>query len=96
MVYNFTGKWRKGSQSDAPDALSHNLVSNPQSQDMLAIHDIYNQPGMSIREIRIITNDGTHFRRCTANDKEYQQSLSTILSDHHSQLTDVVGVFVSR
>ena len=58
MAYNFTAEWRKGSQNDAPDALSRNPVSDPQPQDMLAEHDICNQPEMSIREIRVITNDG--------------------------------------
>jgi len=99
MAYNFTGKWQKGSQNDAPDALSHNLVSNPQSQDMLALHDIYPNQGCLLGKLELSPMMATHFRKCTANDKDFQQSLSTILSgfpDHHSQLTDVIGMFVSR
>ena len=97
MAYNFTAEWRKGSQNDAPDALSRNPVSDPQPQDMLAEHDICNQPEMSIREIRVITNDGhdsphlQDLRRGAENDEEYQQLLSTILSgfpDHRGQLPD--------
>ena len=79
MAYNFTAEWRKGSQNDAPDALSRNPVSDPQPQDMLAEHDICNQPEMSIREIRVITNDGhdsphlQDLRWGAENDEEYQQ-----------------------
>ena len=66
---------------------------------MLAEHDICNQPEMSIREIRVIANNGhdspllQDLRRCTANDEEYQHLLSFILSgfpDHHSQLPDQI------
>jgi len=99
IAYNFTAEWQKSSQNDAPDALSGNPVSDPQPQDMLAKHDIYNQPGISIREIKIDTDDGHDsphlwdLRRCAANDEEYQQLLNTILSgfpDHRSQLPEPI------
>ena len=56
MAYNFTAEWRKGSQNNAPDALSK-TVPDLQPQDMLAEYDISNQADMSIREIRIIANN---------------------------------------
>jgi len=97
MAYNFTTEWRKGNHNDAPDALSHHPVSDAEPQDMLAEYDMYSQPELSIREIRIVTNDGhdslhlQDLRRHAADDEEYQQLLSTILTgfpDHRSQLSE--------
>jgi len=92
IAYNFTAEWRKGSQNDSPDVLSRNPVLD--LRRAYAEHDIYNQLEMSIRENRIITNDGhdsSHLQdlhSCAANDEEYQQLLSMILSgfpNHRSQ-----------
>ena len=97
MAYNLTAEWRKGSHNDAPDALSRHPVSDAQLQDMLAEHDMHSQPELSIMEIRIVTNDGhdsphlQDLRRHAADDEEYQQLLSTILTgflDHGSQLSE--------
>jgi len=83
LEYNFTAEWRKSSQNYAPYALSHNPVLDPQLQDMLAEHNTYNQPWMSIREIRILTNDGC--------DNPHLQDLAGVLqmkkstSDHSIQ-----------
>jgi len=69
------------------------------SHKICLLNMISNQPGMSIREIRIVTNDGhdipyiQDLRRSAANDEEYQQLLSTILSgfpDHHSELPEPI------
>ena len=86
MAYNFTAEWRKSNQNETPDALSQNPVLDPQPQDMLAEYDICSQPEMSIREIRIITNDGhdslhlQDLRRHAENDEEYKQLCDTIFS----------------
>ena len=39
MAYHFTAHWIKGSNHNAPDALSRNPVSDPQSEDTLAEYD---------------------------------------------------------
>jgi len=104
MAYNFTIEWLKGCQNNAPDALSRNPVSDPQPQDMLAEHDICNQPGMSIREIGIVTNDGQDRPRLAVqpqmmkNTNSYSaQSLMdfqiTVANYHHQY--SVIGKFVS-
>ena len=55
MAYNFTAKWIKVSVNDAPDALSHNPVSDPHNDDALAEFDPHNEPALSITELRAIT-----------------------------------------
>ena len=98
MAYNFTAEWRKGSQNDAPDALSRNPVSDPLPQDMHAEYDVTNQPEMSIQEIRTISNDGQEsphvkdLRAHAEKDEEYQQLRNTITSgfpEHRGQLPEL-------
>ena len=58
MAFNFTAKWCKGSCNGAPDALSRNLVWEPQQADALAEYNEENLPEPSAAEIRnIITED---------------------------------------
>ena len=97
MGYNFTAEWLKGSNNSAPDALSRNPVFNPSPHDMLAELDIFNQPELSISEIRATTaadHNSPHLdtlRKIAKEDTEYQQLRQLILNgfpDHRSQLPD--------
>ena len=47
MAYHFTAHCIKGSNHNAPDALSRNPISDPQSEDTLAEYDNQNNPAMS-------------------------------------------------
>ena len=98
MGYNFTAEWRKGSQNDAPDALSRNPVSDPLPQDMHAEYDITSQPEPSIQEIRTISNNGQEgphvkdLRKHAENDEEYQQLRDIIINgfpEHRAQLPEL-------
>lgn len=98
MAYHFTAHWTKGSTHNAPDALSRNPVSDPQSEDTLAEYDHQNNPAMSTTEIRAITTSESptsarleELRQQAAQDHEYQQLLSVILNgfpQHKQQLPD--------
>jgi len=57
MGYNFTAKWIKGKGNEAPEALSHHPVSDPQRNDTLAEFDHQHQPELSITEIRLLHSD---------------------------------------
>jgi len=54
-AYHFTVQWTKGSSHSAPDALSHNPVSDPQIGDTLSEYDVQQNPEVSTMEIRTIT-----------------------------------------
>ena len=98
MAYNFTAEWRKGKENYAPDALSRNLVLDPQPHDTLAEFDTGNNPEVSIAELRAIVNDNQEnihlqdLRRYAEHDHEYQKLKSVILNgfpDHRKQLPEV-------
>ena len=83
---------RKGCKNDAPDALSHiQSLTN-------AVSDIFNQPDMSIAEIRTLSNDGLENTRLddlrkAAEQDEYQLLKKFIFEGfppHHSQLPDLI------
>ena len=98
MAYNFTAHWTKGSSHNAPDALSRNPVSDPQSEDTLAEFDDQSNLAMSTSEIRAITTSESptsprleEVQQLAAQDPEYQQLLSVILNgfpSHKQQLPD--------
>jgi len=56
MAYNFTTEWVKGALNHAPDALSQNPVSDPQTQDMLIECDDCSSSETTIAEIRAIVS----------------------------------------
>ena len=95
MAYNFTAQWIRGCKNDVPDALWHNPVSSPQTEDTLAEYDPLNHPEMSTMEIRAITNTNPSAKRLedlryhAAQDPEYQHLQKLILNgfpDHRSQV----------
>ena len=94
MAYNFTAEWLKGSQNDAPDALSRNPVSDPQPDELFAELDIDNNPDVSFAEIRSITNESLRLkdlRKHSQQDAEYQQLKKLILNgfpNHRHQLPE--------
>ena len=97
MGYNFTAEWLKGSNNNAPDALSRNPVSDPSHKDILAELDLIDQLEVSISEIRATTNKGhatpylETLCKIAQDDVEYQQLQHFILDgfpDHRSQLPD--------
>ena len=97
MGYNFTAEWLKGKNNHAPDALSRNPVSDPQPQEMLAEQDGFDDPEMSIAEIRAVINDNTEsirlqdLRRHAESDQEYDQLRHYIINgfpDHRNQLPE--------
>ena len=47
MAFNFTAEWCKGTVNQVPDVLSHSLVRESQSVDMLAEQDEDNKPAHS-------------------------------------------------
>lgn len=73
MVYNFSATWVKGTLNHAPDALSRNPASDPQTSDLLA------ENTTTCAEIRALTTSTQESIRLTdlcqrANeDHEYQQ-----------------------
>ena len=94
MAYNFTAEWLKGTKNDAPDALSHNPVSDPESHELLAELDVDNNPDMSLAEVRSITNESLRLQQLhehSEQDPEYQQLKNFILNgfpSHRSQLPE--------
>ena len=59
MGYNFTTKWIKGALNNTPDALARHPVTDP----LLHVeHDLDNEPGTSIAEIRVISGIHESFR----------------------------------
>ena len=94
MAYNFTAEWLKGTKNDAPDALSRNPVSDPESHELLAELDVDNNPDMSLAEVRSITNESLRLqqlREHSEQDPEYQQLKKFILNgfpSHRSQLPE--------
>ena len=96
MAYHFTAHWTKGSNHNAPGALSRNPVSDPQSENTLAGYDNQNKLAMSTTEIRVITTLESptsarleELQQQAAQDPEYQQLLSVIFNgfpDHRQQL----------
>ena len=96
MGYNFTAEWLKGCNNSAPDALSRNPTSDPSPHDVLAELDIFNQPEISISEIRAIASSHTSphletLRKTAKEDAEYQQLWQFILNgfpQHRSQLPE--------
>ena len=85
MAYNFTAEWIKGKKNDAPDALSHNPVSDPENTDTLAELDNNGHPDMSFAELRTLYGDTTEslhlqdLRKYAEEDPEYQQLQHFIL-----------------
>ena len=79
MAYNFTTQWVKGTQNNAPDALSRNPVSNPFPHDLMAESDPHNNPEPSISEIRAMCTGHLNslrlenLRKHADSDQEYQQ-----------------------
>ena len=95
MRYNFTAQWLKGSNNNAPDALSRNPVSDPTPYDALGELDTLDQPDISISEIRVCTathHPNPHLEHSTnLRMSEYQQLRYFILNgfpDHCSQLPE--------
>ena len=62
MGYNFTAKWIKGALDNAPDALSCHPITDPLPGDLHAEHDLDNELGISIAEIRAISGVHESFR----------------------------------
>ena len=59
MAYNFTAEWIKGKKNDAPDALSHNPVTDPENTNTFAELNTNGHPDMSFAKIRILHGDTT-------------------------------------
>ena len=86
MGYHFTTQWTKGSSHCAPDALSHNPVSNPLVEDSLTEYDSQHNSELSTAEIRTLSGSEPltttrlqELQDNAANDPEYQQLREMIL-----------------
>ena len=75
----------KGALNKAPNILSQNPISDPQQHEMLAEHDMNNNPESSSTEIRLAAINGQEsiriqqLREHAEHDHEYQLPLNTIL-----------------
>ena len=94
MAYNFTAQWLKGSNNNAPDALSRHPICNPQPADNLAERDAYNNPEMSFTELQAIgdTQSGVseslrlqELHKHAQQDEEYQLLRTFILNGFPKQ-----------
>ena len=98
MTFNFAAEWCKGAKNQAPDALSHSPIGEPQLTEMLAEQDEYSKPDLSISELRAFTNDGAqesvrlqNLRKHAEEDHEYQALKAVILKgfpDHKMMLPE--------
>ena len=63
MTYNFTAEWIKGKKNDAPDALLHNPLLDPEKADTPAEIDTNGHSEMALTEIRTLHGGTTESLR---------------------------------
>ena len=94
MAYNFTAEWIKGKKNDAPDALSYNLLLDP---DTLAEINTNGCPGMTLTEIKTRHAGTTEnlqlqdIQKHAEEDHKYQQLCTFIVHGfpaHRSELPE--------
>ena len=77
IAYNFTVEWIKDKKNDAPDALLHTPILNPENADTLAKIDTNGYPEMTLTDIRTLHDDTTEslqlrdIRKHAEEDLEY-------------------------